>query len=46
MESIHPDARQHGTYLHRVFERVMADATDLAFDDKVKRAIEQTNQVV
>lgn len=44
MESIHPDARQHGTYLHRVFERVMADATDLAFDDKVKRAIEETNQ--
>ncbi|MBA2795037.1 ATP-dependent nuclease subunit B [Streptococcus porcinus] len=43
-ESIHPDARQHGTYLHRVFERVMADASDLAFDNKVKRAIKQTNQ--
>ena len=27
LESIHPDARHHGTYLHRVFERVMGDSS-------------------
>lgn len=44
MESIHPDARHHGTYLHRVFERVMGDSSSENFDDKLEKAIAQTNQ--
>ena len=44
LESIHPDARHHGTYLHRVFERVMGDSSSENFDDKLKKAIAQTNQ--
>jgi len=43
VETIHPDARNHGTYLHRVFELVMKDASDQAFDDKLNRAIQTTN---
>lgn len=44
LESIHPDARHHGTYLHRVFERVMGDSSSESFDDKLEKAIAQTNQ--
>ena len=44
LESIHPDARHHGTYLHRVFERVMGDSSPENFDDKLEKAIAQTNQ--
>ena len=44
LESIHPDARHHGTYLHRVFERVMGDSSSENFDDKLEKAISQTNQ--
>ncbi len=44
LESIHPDARHHGTYLHRVFERVMVDSSSESFDDKLEKAIAQTNQ--
>ncbi|KPJ22025.1 ATP-dependent nuclease subunit B [Streptococcus phocae] len=44
LESIHPDARIHGQYLHRVFELVMQDQRDLPFDDKLGEAIQQTNQ--
>ena len=44
LESIHPDARHHGTYLHRVFERVMGDSSSENFDDKLEKAIAQTNQ--
>ncbi len=44
LESIHPDARHHGTYLHCVFERVMGDSSSENFDDKLEKAIAQTNQ--
>lgn len=44
LESIHPDARHHGTYLHRVFERLMQDQTPETFDAKLEKAIKQTNQ--
>ncbi|MGT2934871.1 ATP-dependent nuclease subunit B [Streptococcus castoreus] len=42
-ESIHPDARIHGQYLHRVFERVMKNQTEDSFDHKLAEAIEKTN---
>lgn len=44
LESIHPDARIHGQYLHRVFERLMKDHRDLSFDAKLREAIGETNQ--
>ena len=44
LESIHPDARHHGTYLHRVFERVMGNSSSENFDEKLEKAISQTNQ--
>ncbi|MGT2907526.1 ATP-dependent nuclease subunit B [Streptococcus dentiloxodontae] len=43
LESIHPDARQHGIYLHRVFERLMADNSSANFDTKLDQAIAKTN---
>lgn len=42
--SIHPDARHHGTYLHKVFETIMSNHSDLSFDTKVEEAITQVNQ--
>lgn len=42
-ESVHPDARHHGTYLHRIFELTMADEEE-EFDHRLERAILQTNQ--
>ncbi|RLV12245.1 ATP-dependent nuclease subunit B [Streptococcus iniae] len=42
--SIHPDARQHGTYLHKVFEVIMSDHSAASFDAKVQKAIEEVNQ--
>lgn len=43
VETIHPDARNHGTYLHRVFELVMKDGSNQPFDHKLNRAIQATN---
>lgn len=43
-ESIHPDARHHGTYLHRVFELVMQEDSSEDFDQRLNEAIAQTNQ--
>lgn len=43
VETIHPDARNHGTYLHRVFELVMKDSSNQPFDHKLNRAIQATN---
>lgn len=43
-DSIHPDARSHGNFLHRVFERVTMDQTALSFDDKLDRAIVETRK--
>ncbi|MGT2887493.1 ATP-dependent nuclease subunit B [Streptococcus didelphis] len=44
IESIHPDARHHGTYLHKVFELLMADNSSLAFDAKLNKAIMTANE--
>lgn len=44
IDTIHPDARNHGTYLHRVFELVMQNISDQPFDDKLNKAIHDTNQ--
>ncbi|MGT2959532.1 ATP-dependent nuclease subunit B [Streptococcus caballi] len=44
VETIHPDARNHGTYLHRVFELVMKDQSQQSFDQKLEQAISATNQ--
>ena len=43
VETIHPDARNHGTYLHRVFELVMKDESNQPFDTKLNQAIQKTN---
>ncbi len=45
-ESIHPDARQHGVYLHRVFERVVQDHSLVSFDQKMEKAIATTNREI
>lgn len=42
-ESIHPDARSHGNFLHRIFERVMTDERS-DFDEKLSDAIQETRQ--
>ncbi|MGT2750307.1 ATP-dependent nuclease subunit B [Streptococcus orisasini] len=44
VETIHPDARNHGSYLHRVFELVMQDAAASDFDGRLNQAIAQANQ--
>ncbi|HGF1448881.1 TPA: ATP-dependent nuclease subunit B [Streptococcus suis] len=41
-ESIHPTAFQHGLFLHRIFERVVMDQSELDFDQKVDKAILRT----
>ncbi|MGT2771400.1 ATP-dependent nuclease subunit B [Streptococcus marimammalium] len=38
-DSIHPDASQHGNYLHRIFELLMADKSSNTFDEKLLLAI-------
>lgn len=43
-ESIHPDARSHGNFLHRIFERVSMDQEAIPFDEKLTRAIALTRQ--
>ncbi|MBY5034451.1 ATP-dependent nuclease subunit B [Streptococcus gallolyticus] len=42
-DSIHPDARSHGNFLHRIFERVMTDDNP-DFDQKLGQAITATRQ--
>lgn len=43
VESIHPDARSHGNFLHRIFERVTKDQ-EADFDSRLKKAILETRQ--
>lgn len=43
-ESIYPDARQHGSYLHKVLEEFMADQSDQSFDQRLKKALMRTRQ--
>lgn len=44
LQSIHPDARHHGTYLHKVFETIMSDQRPIDFDQKVEDALSATRQ--
>lgn len=41
--SIHPDASQHGNYLHRIFELLMADKSSNHFDEKLTLAINKAS---
>ena len=42
--SIHPDARSHGTFLHRIFERALQDDVHSDFDQRLESAIHETMQ--
>lgn len=42
--SIRPDARSHGNFLHRIFERVLQDQSDLDFDQRLQKAIAATSE--
>ena len=43
-ETIRPDARSHGNFLHRIFERFLKDSSDQAFDQRLSEAIRETSQ--
>ena len=43
-ETIRPDARSHGNFLHRIFELVLKDGSDQAFDRRLNEAIRETSQ--
>ncbi|MFZ7176696.1 ATP-dependent nuclease subunit B [Streptococcus hyovaginalis] len=43
-ESIHPDARSHGNFLHKVFERALANQEVGSFDDKLEAALRETRE--
>ncbi len=43
-DSIHPDARSHGNFLHRIFERVTMNSSHQSFDDKLQEAISETRK--
>ena len=42
--SIHPDARSHGTFLHRIFERALQGDVRSDFDQRLESAIHETMQ--
>ncbi|MBP2621439.1 ATP-dependent nuclease subunit B [Streptococcus panodentis] len=42
--TIHPDARSHGTFLHRIFEKVLQDDSEADFDSRLQRAMAETAQ--
>ncbi|EGP65643.1 ATP-dependent nuclease subunit B [Streptococcus sp. oral taxon 056 str. F0418] len=42
--SIHPDARSHGTFLHRIFERTLQGDVRSDFDQRLESAIHETMQ--
>ena len=37
-ETIRPDARSHGNFLHRIFERVFKDSSDQSFDQRLSES--------
>ena len=43
LESIHPDSRHHGMYLHRIFEKTMKEDSR-EFDARLEEAIQETSQ--
>lgn len=42
--TIHPDARSHGIFLHRIFEKVLQDDSSADFDRRLARAMEETSR--
>ena len=42
--SIHPDARSHGMFLHRIFERALQGDVRSDFDQRLESAIHETMQ--
>lgn len=40
--TIHPDARSHGNFLHRIFEKVLQEDTSRDFDQRLEVAIDET----
>ncbi len=43
-DSIHPDARSHGNFLHKVFERALSNQETVSFKEKLDRALKETKQ--
>lgn len=43
-DSIHPDARSHGNFLHKVFERALSNQEPLSFKEKLDKALAETKQ--
>lgn len=41
---LRPDARSHGNFLHRIFERVLKLPADTPFDRRLEQAISETSQ--
>lgn len=41
---LRPDARSHGNFLHRIFERAMKLPADTPFDRRLEQAISETSQ--
>lgn len=41
--TLRPDARSHGNFLHRIFEKVMEEGSD-QFDERLEQAIIETSQ--
>lgn len=41
-DTIHPDARSHGNFLHKVFERALANQADVSFQEKLDTALSET----
>lgn len=44
LQSVLPDMRVHGNFLHKVFEQVLQDYSSADFDQKVSRAVDQISQ--
>ena len=41
---LRPDARSHGNFLHRIFERVLKDPSEGDFNERLNKAIRETSQ--
>ena len=41
--TIQPDARSHGIFLHRIFEKVMQEHLEQDFDTRLQQAMEETS---
>ena len=41
---LRPDARSHGNFLHRIFERALNIRRDESFDRRLEQAISETSQ--